>query len=56
MTLLREVAIAPGRALVIVTHDSRTFHFADRIARMDDGRVESIRENAAAAASTSSKP
>ncbi len=47
MSLLRDVAIAPGRALVIVTHDSRTFHFADRIARMDDGRIESIQENAA---------
>jgi len=47
MSLLREVAIAPGRALVIVTHDSRTFHFADRIARMNDGRIESILDNVA---------
>ena len=30
------------RAVVIVTHDSRIFEFADTIARMDDGRIESI--------------
>jgi putative ABC transport system ATP-binding protein len=42
MELLREVAVAPGRALVIVTHDSRTFHFADRIARMNDGSIVGI--------------
>ena len=30
------------RALVIVTHDARIFEFADRIARMDDGRVVKI--------------
>ena len=39
MALLREVAVGPGRALIIVTHDERIFGFADRIARMDDGRV-----------------
>lgn len=56
MTLLREVAVAPGRALVIVTHDSRTFHFADRIARMDDGHIESVTENTATPASVRSTP
>jgi putative ABC transport system ATP-binding protein len=39
MTLLREVARAPGRALVVVTHDSRIFGFADRLAQMEDGRI-----------------
>ena len=39
MTLLREVARAPGRALIVVTHDSRIFGFADRLARMEDGRI-----------------
>jgi putative ABC transport system ATP-binding protein len=39
MDLLREVALGEGRALVIVTHDARIFGFADRIARMDDGRI-----------------
>jgi putative ABC transport system ATP-binding protein len=42
MELLREVALAPDRALVIVTHDARVFEFADRIARMNDGRVVEI--------------
>jgi len=42
MELLREVAMGSGRALVIVTHDARIFEFADRIARMDDGRIIDI--------------
>ena len=39
MQLMRELALADGRALIIVTHDARIFEFADRIARMDDGKV-----------------
>lgn len=39
MEMLREVAVRSDRALVIVTHDARIFPFADRIAKMDDGRV-----------------
>jgi putative ABC transport system ATP-binding protein len=39
MELLREMALGESRALVIVTHDARIFEFADRIARMDDGRI-----------------
>ena len=42
MELLREVALKEDRSLVIVTHDARIFEFADRIARMDDGRVMSV--------------
>ncbi len=42
MELLREVAVGPGRALVIVTHDARIFEFADRVARMDDGHVTGV--------------
>jgi putative ABC transport system ATP-binding protein len=45
MELLREVATRPGRALIIVTHDARIFEFADRIARMDDGRIIDIAES-----------
>jgi len=44
MELLRDVALAPDRALVIVTHDSRTFGFADRIARMNDGRIVEVED------------
>jgi putative ABC transport system ATP-binding protein len=44
MELLREVAVGAGRALVIVTHDARIFEYADRIARMDDGRITKVEE------------
>ena len=42
MELLKDVALKEDRALVIVTHDARIFEFADRIARMDDGRIIKI--------------
>ncbi|MFO1069022.1 MAG: ABC transporter ATP-binding protein [Geminicoccaceae bacterium] len=41
--LLREVAVAPGRAVLVVTHDSRIYPYADRIAAMEDGRVVAVR-------------
>jgi putative ABC transport system ATP-binding protein len=47
MELLKEVALHQDRALVIVTHDARIFAFADRIARMDDGRIERVARSAA---------
>ncbi|MDO9160922.1 MAG: ABC transporter ATP-binding protein [Methylococcaceae bacterium] len=40
--LLKSVAVASDRALIIVTHDARIFDYADRIARMDDGRIENV--------------
>jgi len=39
MELLREVAVGSGRSLIIVTHDSRVYDFADRIAQMEDGQI-----------------
>ena len=42
MEVLRSVAAVDDRALVVVTHDARIFEFADRIARMDDGRITDI--------------
>jgi len=42
MELLREVALDGERCLVVVTHDTRIFSFADRIAHMSDGRLEDI--------------
>jgi putative ABC transport system ATP-binding protein len=39
MELLVQVGRRPGRALIVVTHDSRIYSFADRIIRMEDGRV-----------------
>lgn len=44
MELLRNLAKSPNRALIVVTHDPRIFDFADRIARMDDGKVVEIIE------------
>ena len=45
MELLRSAARNPDRALIVVTHDPRIFEFADRIARMDDGKIVEILEN-----------
>jgi len=42
MEVLHSVAAVEDRALVVVTHDARIFDFADRIARMDDGRITDI--------------
>jgi len=39
MDLLREVAVAPDRSVIIVTHDNRIFDLADRILVMEDGRI-----------------
>jgi putative ABC transport system ATP-binding protein len=39
MALLDEAATDPNRAVLIVTHDDRIFSFADRIIRMEDGRI-----------------
>src|SRR5882724_3740927 len=39
MDLLTKVAVREDRAVIVVTHDSRVFEFADRIAHMDDGRI-----------------
>ena len=47
MALLREVALAAGRAVVVVTHDDRILPFADRIVRMADGRIHEPRQAAA---------
>ena len=42
MELIREVGRSPDRCVVVVTHDSRIFHFGDRIAHLTDGRIDSI--------------
>jgi putative ABC transport system ATP-binding protein len=50
MELLREAAVRPDRAVVVVTHDNRVFHFGDRIAHMDDGRIVKVEDRAEVAA------
>ena len=42
MELIAQIAVQPGRAVIVVTHDSRVFTFANRIATMEDGRIESV--------------
>ena len=42
MEIFREVALGDNRTLIIVTHDNRIFSFADKIAVMSDGKIESI--------------
>ncbi len=44
MQLLRRVALQPGRAVVVVTHDDRVLPFADRIGHMRDGRVTNVQQ------------
>jgi len=44
MEILRRAAAESDRAVVVVTHDSRVFHFADRVAYMDDGQVVRVEE------------
>jgi putative ABC transport system ATP-binding protein len=39
MELLRRLALSKDRTLIVVTHDERILRFADRIARMEDGRI-----------------
>jgi putative ABC transport system ATP-binding protein len=39
MELLADNAVHPDRAVIVVTHDTRVFHYADSIAHMDDGRI-----------------
>jgi putative ABC transport system ATP-binding protein len=39
LELLKHSACRPDRCVIVVTHDSRIFSFADWIAEMEDGRV-----------------
>jgi len=40
MELLRDLATSRGRAVVVVTHDPRLEKFADRVVRVEDGRIQ----------------
>jgi putative ABC transport system ATP-binding protein len=39
MELLRRVALQPGRAVIVVTHDNRVLSFGDRLVHMSDGLI-----------------
>ncbi len=42
MDLIRAVAVRPGRAVIVVTHDTRVCDLGDRVVRLSDGRVEGV--------------
>ncbi len=42
LDLLKAIACRPDRCVIVVTHDSRIFSFADRIAEMEDGVVKAV--------------
>ncbi len=42
LDLLKERACRPDRAVIVVTHDSRIFPYADRIAEMEDGQIKTM--------------
>ena len=42
MELMRRFALEKDRVLLVVTHDTRIFQFADRIAHMEDGRITEV--------------
>jgi putative ABC transport system ATP-binding protein len=46
MHLLASAAVQPNRAVIVVTHDTRVFHFADTIAHLDDGRIVRVEKGA----------
>ena len=43
LEILKDAALASDRAVIVVTHDTRIFSFADRIASMEDGRIRAVR-------------
>jgi len=49
MELLRKSAVRADRAVIVVTHDSRIYNFADRIAYMNDGLITHVEEQKYAA-------
>jgi len=50
MELLTAFARDPRRTVIVVTHDPRIYHYADRMAEMEDGRITRVLANPAAIA------
>ncbi len=44
MGLLRELTTKQGKTAIVVTHDQRIFHFADRVFWLENGRVAETRD------------
>ncbi len=49
MELLRHTASDGQRTVIVVTHDPRTYEYADRIAEMEDGRIMRVSPSSHAA-------
>jgi putative ABC transport system ATP-binding protein len=49
MDLLASNAVHPDRAVIVVTHDARVFHYAHSIAHMDDGAISRVTRKEATA-------
>jgi putative ABC transport system ATP-binding protein len=45
LNLLRELTVAAGKTVVVVTHDPRILSFADRILHMENGKLEERTSN-----------
>jgi len=43
LEILKRAALNPDRAVIVVTHDTRIYSFADRIVAMEDGRLAALR-------------
>jgi putative ABC transport system ATP-binding protein len=56
MGLLRAAAVRPDRAVVVVTHDNRVFAWGDRIAHMNDGRIDRVEDHPRAGVPRPSQP
>jgi len=39
MQLLRSLVRESGKTAIVVTHDQRIFRYADRVCRLEDGRL-----------------
>ena len=46
INLLKELAIQRGKTVFVVTHDARIFSLADRILRLDNGRIAKMTPDA----------
>ncbi len=40
MAILRDLVMSDGRTVLVITHDHRTFSFADQIININDGIIE----------------
>jgi putative ABC transport system ATP-binding protein len=44
VSFIREHVMSDKRCIIIITHDSRIYEFADRIMKMEDGKLTDIKE------------